>query len=38
VAAAVDAHFDGVNVEFRQEFLEVGEDIGGEGLTALFLQ
>ena len=30
MAAAIDAHFDGIDIEFEKQFLEVGEDVGGE--------
>jgi hypothetical protein len=35
---AIDAHFHGVDVEFRQQFLEIGEEAGGERFAAGFVE
>ena len=38
VAAAIDADFDGIDVELRHQFLEIGEHTGGESFARVFVE
>ena len=38
MAAAVNADFDGIDIEFRQQFLEVGEHLSGERFAIVFFE